>query len=161
MRHALLDREDASPRDGVVGVLAVDDDPGFLRLARKVVRAAAGFDLLGEASTGEDGVRQVAVLRPQLVLMDVRMPGIGGLEAARRITHADDSDIAVILMSADPFTVSPESVPPRAIGVVGKERLSPRSLRALWDDWRLEHPRAGAAGVSRGASPSARRTPRR
>jgi two-component system invasion response regulator UvrY len=141
MRHALLDREDASPRDGIVGVLAVDDDPGFLRLARTVVRAAAGFDLLGVASSGEGGIRQVAVLRPQLVLMDVRMPGIGGLEAARRITHTDDSDIAVILLSADPFTVSSKSVPPRTIGVMGKERLSPRSLRALWDEWRRERPR--------------------
>jgi len=141
VRHALLDREDASPRDGVVGVLAVDDDAGFLRLARKVVRATAGFDLLGEATNGEDGILQVAVLRPQLVLMDVRMPGIGGVEAARRITQAADSDIAVILMSANPSTVSPGSVPPRAIGVVGKERLCPRSLRALWDDWTRERPR--------------------
>jgi len=141
VRHALLDREDASPRDGVVGVLAVDDDAGFLSLARKVVRATAGFELLGEATNGEDGILQVAVLRPQLVLMDVRMPGIGGVEAARRITQAADSDIAVILMSANPSTVSPGSVPPRAIGVVGKERLCPRSLRALWDDWTRERPR--------------------
>jgi PleD family two-component response regulator len=141
VRHALLDREDASPRDGVVGVLAVDDDAGFLSLARKVVRATAGFELLGEATNGEDGILQVAVLRPQLVLMDVRMPGIGGVEAARRITQADDGDIAVILMSANPSTVSPGSVPPRAIGVVGKERLCPRSLRALWDDWTRERPR--------------------
>lgn len=141
MRYALRDREDASRRDGVVGVLAVDDDPVFLRLAREVVEASPGFDLLGQATTGEDGIRQVAVLRPQLVLMDVRMPGIGGLEAARRITHADDGRIAVVLMSANPFTVPAGMVPPRAIGLVGKERLCPRSLRALWDDWARERRR--------------------
>ena len=135
MRQALPYREDASPRDGVVGVLAVDDDPGFLRVARDVVEATPGFDFLGEATTGEDGILQVAVLRPQLVLMDVRMPGIGGLEAARRITHADDSRVAVVLMSANPLTVSPGLVPPRAMGLVGKERLCPRWLQALWDDW--------------------------
>ena len=141
MRDALRYREDTSPRDGVVGVLAVDDDPGFLRMARDVVEATPGFDFLGEATTGEDGILQVAVLRPQLVLMDVRMPGIGGLEAARRITHGDDSRIAVILMSANPFAVSAGVVPPRAIGLVGKERLCPRSLRALWDDWSHERRR--------------------
>jgi two-component system, NarL family, invasion response regulator UvrY len=135
VRQALPYREDASPRDAVVGVLAVDDDPAFLRLARDVVAATPGFDFVGEAATGEDGIRQVAALHPQLVLMDVRMPGIGGLEAARRITRDDDSHIAVILLSANPFTVSSEAVPPRAIGLVGKERLCPRSLRALWDDW--------------------------
>jgi len=135
VRQALPYREDASPRDGVVGVLAVDDDPGFLRVARDVVEATPGFDFLGEATTGEDGILQVAVLRPQLVLMDVRMPGIGGLEAARRITHADDSRVAVVLMSASPLTVSPGLVPPRAMGLVGKERLCPRWLQALWDDW--------------------------
>jgi response regulator RpfG family c-di-GMP phosphodiesterase len=135
VRQALPYREDASPRDGVVGVLAVDDDPGFLRVARDVVEATPGFDFLGEATTGEDGILQVAVLRPQLVLMDVRMPGIGGLEAARRITHADDSRVAVVLMSANPLTVSPGLVPPRAMGLVGKERLCPRWLQALWDDW--------------------------
>jgi PleD family two-component response regulator len=135
VRHALRYREDARPRDADVGVLAVDDDRRFLCVAREVIEATPGFDFLGEATTGEDGILQVAVLRPQLVLMDVRMPGIGGLEAARRITCADHSRVAVILMSANPFTVSPGAVPPRAIGLVGKERLCPRSLRALWEDW--------------------------
>jgi CheY-like chemotaxis protein len=123
-----------------VGVLTVDDDPAFLRLARDVIEAAPGFEVLGEAATGEDGILQVAVLRPQLVLMDVRMPGMGGIEAARRITHVD-SRIAVILVSANPFAVAPGIVPPRAIGLVGKERLCPRSLRALWDDWTQERRR--------------------
>jgi DNA-binding NarL/FixJ family response regulator len=124
-----------------VGVLAVDDDRRFLRVAREVIEATPGFDFLGEATTGEDAILQVAVLRPHLVLMDVRMPGIGGLEAARRMTHADDSRIAVILISANPFTVSSGAVPPRAIGLVGKERLCPRSLQALWDDWMDERRR--------------------
>jgi two-component system, NarL family, invasion response regulator UvrY len=124
-----------------VGVLAVDDDRRFLDVARDVIDATPGFDFLGEATTGEDAILQVAVLRPQLVLMDVRMPGIGGLEAARRMTHADDTRIAVILISANPFSVLQGAVPPRAIGLVGKERLCPRSLQALWDDWMHERRR--------------------
>ncbi|MEA2179025.1 MAG: two-component system, NarL family, invasion response regulator UvrY [Solirubrobacteraceae bacterium] len=140
MHHALRHPRDADRRDAVVGVLTVDDDPAFLRLARDVIEAAPGFEVLGEAATGEDGILQVAVLRPQLVLMDVRMPGMGGIEAARRITHVD-SRIAVILVSANPFAVAPGIVPPRAIGLVGKERLGPRSLRALWDDWTQERRR--------------------
>jgi two-component system, NarL family, invasion response regulator UvrY len=70
--------------------------------------------------------------------MDVCMPGMGGIEAARRITHAHDGRTAVILMSADPLAVPPALVPPRAVAIVGKERLSPRSLRALWDHWTRE-----------------------
>jgi two-component system, NarL family, invasion response regulator UvrY len=141
VHHALRHPEDADRRDAVVGVLTVDDDPDFLRLAGEVVDAAPGFEVLGEALTGEDGLLQVAALRPQLVLMDVRMPGMGGIEAARRITHADDNRIAVILMSANPFAVAPGIVPPRAIGLVGKERLSARLLRALWNDWTQERRR--------------------
>jgi two-component system, NarL family, invasion response regulator UvrY len=127
------DRETARPRDGAVGVLTVDDDPGFLLLAREVVHATPGFKTVGEAATGEAAVSLVPALRPELVLMDVRMPGIGGIEAARQISEAAGDSITVVLMSADPHLLTCESMS-RTVRIVSKDRLSPAALRALWMD---------------------------
>jgi DNA-binding NarL/FixJ family response regulator len=68
-----------------VRVLVADDQEPFRRAARAVVAAAPGFTLVGEASSGEEAVELAAALLPDLVLLDVRMPGIGGAEAARQI----------------------------------------------------------------------------
>jgi two-component system, NarL family, invasion response regulator UvrY len=114
-----------------VGVLAVDDDPGFLRLARLVVSNTPGFDYLGEASTGEDALSLVSALRPALVLMDVRLPGMGGIEAARRICEGAVGT-TVVVMSSDPTLLTIEDIPAGDVRVFRKERLSPRALRALW-----------------------------
>jgi two-component system, NarL family, invasion response regulator UvrY len=130
--HAAHKPPDSPPREAQIRVVTVDDDVGFRRLAREVIRATPGFRSVGEATSGERGVSLVALLRPELVLMDVRMPGIGGIEAARRIANADER-VAVVLMSAHPAAVDTELTPGRTIALVAKERLGPRSLRALWD----------------------------
>jgi CheY-like chemotaxis protein len=121
-------------RQAVVSVLTVDDDPGFLRVARKVVESTPGFRSVGEAATGEAALSLVPVLRPELVLMDVRMPGIGGIEAARRIGQATGGRIAVILMSADAHLLACVGRPRGTVGVVRKDKLSPAALRSLWSD---------------------------
>ena len=115
-----------------VGVLAVDDDPAFLRLARLIVSSTPGFDYLGEASTGEDALALVSTLRPALVLMDVRLPGMDGIEAARRICADGTLGATVVMMSSDPTLLTVEDIPAGDVRVFRKERLSPRALRALW-----------------------------
>ena len=127
--------ETRAPDNGAVGVLTVDDDTRYRRLVRDVIAATAGFSVVGEACCGEDGVSMAEALRPQLVLMDVQMPGIGGIEAARRIAAADDDHVAVVLMSADPQVLTPESLSGRTIALLRKERLCPRALRAIWEAW--------------------------
>jgi CheY-like chemotaxis protein len=124
-----------APEMGVVGVLTVDDDDAFRRLVREVIGATAGFRMVGEAACGEDGVSLAAALRPDLVLMDVRMPGIDGVEAARRIAADPTGRTAVVLMSADAHVLTPASLSGRTIGLLRKERLGPRSLREIWDAW--------------------------
>ena len=68
-----------------VRVLIVDDQEPFRMAARMVVDATDGFDVVGEAETGEDSVTMAADLQPDLVLMDVNLPGINGrLNSGRR-----------------------------------------------------------------------------
>jgi len=134
--HQSVQQEDArAPAMGVVGVLTVDDDDAFRGVVREVIGATPGFRVVGEAACGEDGVSMAAALRPDLVLMDVRMPGIDGVEAARRIAAGASGRTAVVLMSADAQVLTPASLSGRAVSLLRKERLGPRSLRAIWDAW--------------------------
>ena len=72
----------------MIRVVVADDHPPFLRAARAVVGATPGFELVGAAGSGEEAIELAATARADLVLLDVHMPGIGGIEAARRITGA-------------------------------------------------------------------------
>src|SRR5262249_51831070 len=70
-----------------VRTLVVDDQEAFRDALRHLIGAAPGFTLVGEACSGEDAIVAVEDLAPSLVLMDVRMPGIGGIQAARSIAE--------------------------------------------------------------------------
>jgi two-component system, NarL family, invasion response regulator UvrY len=115
-----------------VSVLLVDDQPRFRDAARSMLTTVpAGFDVVGEAATGEEGVRLAAVLRPRLVVMDVMLPGIDGPEASRRI-KARYPDTVVVLASARKqadLGLSLEGT--GAAAFIQKEKLTPAALRAL------------------------------
>jgi DNA-binding NarL/FixJ family response regulator/signal transduction histidine kinase len=68
-------------------ILLVDDHPVVRRGLREQLRRAPGLEVVGEASTGEEALRMAELARPDLVLMDLKMPGIGGIEAIRRLTR--------------------------------------------------------------------------
>jgi DNA-binding NarL/FixJ family response regulator len=70
----------------VIRVLVVDDQPLLRHSLRLIIDGADGLSSVGEAADGEDAVRQARTLLPDVVLMDIRMPGQDGLEATRRIT---------------------------------------------------------------------------
>jgi len=79
-------------------VLVVDDQEPFRLAARGVVELTAGFEVVGEAASGEDAVRAARALSPDLVLMDVVLPGMDGLAATRLIKN-DDAEVVVLLLS--------------------------------------------------------------
>ena len=75
-----------------VRVLVVDDSLPFRQATRELIHGTEGFECIGDANSGEAAVEQASRLEPDLVLMDVRMPGIGGIEAARRIGDPLDDE---------------------------------------------------------------------
>ncbi|SHN46518.1 response regulator [Cryptosporangium aurantiacum] len=117
---------------GTVRVLVVDDQEPFRAAATAVVTHTGGFTLVGAATSGEDAVRRGPALRPDLVLMDLRLPGVDGVEAARRL-RAVCPDVLVVVFS----TYYPGDLPAavRTTEVAGyfhKSALRPALLRDIW-----------------------------
>jgi CheY-like chemotaxis protein len=79
-------------------VLIVDDHEGFRQVARELLEAD-GMEVVGEAVDGESAITEAERLRPQLVLLDVQLPGIDGFEVAARLGEASDPP-AVVLTSS-------------------------------------------------------------
>lgn len=116
-----------------VRVLIVDDQAPFRMAARLVVEATEGFEVVGEAETGEDSVTMARELRPDLVLMDVNLPGINGLDATRKILEEQAESVVVLLLS----TYEEEEYAPRAAecgaaAYVPKAAFGPDRLEAAW-----------------------------
>jgi two-component system invasion response regulator UvrY len=117
----------------LVRVLTADDHPEFRATARELIAATPGFVATDDAASGEQAVELAAGLEPDLVLMDVHMEGIGGIEAARRILKLLPRTVVALI------SVYPESDLPAdahtcgAHAIVRKDRLRPCVLRDLWE----------------------------
>jgi CheY-like chemotaxis protein len=116
----------------MTSVLICDDSPLARETLRRAVATVPGVDRVTTATSGEEVLRRWTAERSDLVLMDVRMPGLGGLAAARCIVMARSAS-AVVLLSADPQDVPSTAVEEcGAVAVVSKRHLRPASLTALW-----------------------------
>ena len=125
------------PRDAAAGerpvtVLAVDDQQVFRDAVRSLIAAAPGFEQVGEAASGSEAIELAAELQPDIVLLDVRMPGLDGIATAQCLAQKEPSPV-IVLISLDEVPELPASV-----GTVGaaaylrKQDLSPRALAELW-----------------------------
>ena len=113
-----------------VRVLVVDDQELFRAAMRSVVDETDGFRVVGSASTGEEALAAVSALRPDLVLMDVNLPGIDGIEATRRLTAADTAPVVVLLSTYDEDQFDLDGC--GATAYVAKAAFGPDRLLAAW-----------------------------
>ncbi len=116
-----------------VRVLIVDDQAPFRAAAKMVVDLTDGFEVVGEAETGEASVEMARELAPDLVLMDVNLPGINGLDATRQILADPTGTVVVLLLS----TYEEEEYAPRAAecgaaAYIPKSAFGPDRLEEAW-----------------------------
>jgi two-component system invasion response regulator UvrY len=122
-----------------VTVFCTDDQAIFRDAMREIIAATPGLTHVGEAASGEAAIAAVAALRPDIVLMDIHMPGLGGFEAASILAGGRRS-VLVILMSADPVEPPPGFPPAGAeVPFVAKAELCPRTLLDLWHGRRTHY----------------------
>ena len=112
-----------------VTVLTVDDQAVFRRAVGDLIAATPGFEEVGQASSGAEALELADALRPDLVLLDVRMDDMDGIETAARL-QASGCGAVLVLISLNEV---PEAAAAGGIAAhVRKQELSSRTLRELW-----------------------------
>lgn len=115
-----------------VRVLIVDDQEPFRVAARMVVEATAGFEVVGEAESGEESIEVAQQLDPDLVLMDVNLPGINGLDATRQILDGSTRVVILLLSTYEEEEYAPRAAECGAAAYIPKSAFDPDRLEAAW-----------------------------
>jgi DNA-binding NarL/FixJ family response regulator len=115
-----------------VRVLIVDDQQPFRLAARMVVEATDGFEVVGEAETGEESVEMARALDPDLVLMDVNLPGINGLDATRQILSDTNRTVILLLSTYEEEEYAPRAAECGAAAYIPKSSFGPDRLAEAW-----------------------------
>lgn len=120
-----------------VSVLTVHHEEHVRRETRVMVAATPGFETIGEAGSAEEALELALELRPGLLLVGARMPGIDGFEASRRLLASlPDARVVLLVDRTEPNGAS--LVESGAIGTAQVGELTPAILRALWEKQRTE-----------------------
>jgi adenylate cyclase len=125
------DPEPAPRPAATVRVLVVDDQRPFRDAAVHVVQATDGFQVIGQADSGEEAARMAAELEPDLVLMDINLPGIDGLEATRRIVSGSSGRVTVVALSTE-TGLATRALASGAAAFISKADFDPDRLADAW-----------------------------
>lgn len=117
---------------GVVRVLLVDDQPEVLRVMAAIVGETAGFVVVAEAASGEAALAAAAETQPDLVLMDVNLPGIDGVEATRRLLREDAPPVVILLSTYDDDAGERFVAESGALRYLTKSAFGPECLAETW-----------------------------
>jgi DNA-binding NarL/FixJ family response regulator len=132
-RKVLVTSSPAAPGPATaVAVMVVDDQAAFRRAARALIDATPGFAPVAEAASASEALRCADELGPELVLMDVFMPGTDGFEATRRLTKAHPECVVVLVSTDDLADLAPLAASCGAVAILRKDTLKPSLLRDLW-----------------------------
>ncbi len=115
-----------------VRVLIVDDQQPFREAARMVVEMTDGFEVVGEAENGEQAVDRAADVQPDLVLMDVQMPGIDGVEATRRIMALAVPPRVLVMSTHESGSYEQPALAAGAVRFLPKSEFSMDALEETW-----------------------------
>ena len=118
--------------DEPVRVMTVDDAALFRAVAHELIAATEGFEPVLEVASGEEALDRAEQIDPQMVLLDVRMPGMDGIETCLRLTGRDPSTVVVLLTSDASASVTREAQRSGAVALLAKEHLTRAMLRGLW-----------------------------
>lgn len=105
-----------------------------------VVELTDGFEVVGEATNGLEALEMVAELQPDLVLMDVQMPGIDGIETTRRIHAGHDAPVVIVMSTHESGDYDGIAADAGAIGFIPKSQFSFATLEAMWNRSRSSGP---------------------
>ena len=113
-------------------VLVVDDQAPFRSAMKAVLRRSPGFELAGEAASGSEAIALAEELHPALVLMDINMPEMNGIEATRRSVSSHPDVVVVLCSTYDAADLPPEVATSGARAYINKEHLGADTLVRLW-----------------------------
>ncbi len=117
---------------GPVRVLIVDDQPPFRLAARAVVESVDGFVVVDSVETAEQAIDRIDQLRPDLVLMDLNLPGMDGVQASRQLRGTHPDVVVVLLSSYDAAEFADLIDDCGAAAYVPKSSFGPDRLEAVW-----------------------------
>ena len=112
-------------------VLLVDDNVSFLETLIRYVKTFPSVQIVGKAVSGEEALKQCSRLRPDLILMDIKMPGINGFETTRLIKSGENPPKVVLLSFNDNPEYKIESLKSGADGYLAKSEISSGLLRQI------------------------------